>query len=64
MMIGWYEDKPVLHLPSSARSLALNGADWVLERLVCGIPIGDEDIAAMAVGGLLNDGIERGLRGV
>jgi len=45
----------VVGLPGCARSPALNGADWVLERLVCGIEVGDADIAAMGVGGLLKE---------
>ena len=47
--------RPVVGLPGCARSPALNGADWVLERLVCGIEISDEDFAAMGVGGLLKE---------
>ena len=42
-------------LPGCARSPKLNGADWVLERLACGLPITAEDIAAMSVGGLLKE---------
>jgi molybdenum cofactor cytidylyltransferase len=45
----------VIGLPGCARSPALNGADWVLERLACGIGVTDEDIAAMGVGGLLKE---------
>ncbi|GAA3878066.1 molybdopterin-binding protein [Celeribacter arenosi] len=51
---------PVIGLPGCARSPALNGADWVLERLVCGVPITDRDIAMMGVGGLLKDVVARG----
>lgn len=47
--------RPVVGLPGCARSPALNGADWVLERLVCGIELEDEDFAAMGVGGLLKE---------
>ncbi|MFM2355421.1 MAG: hypothetical protein RLZZ528_1157 [Pseudomonadota bacterium] len=47
--------RPVIGLPGCARSPALNGADWVLERLACGIAVTDEDIAAMGVGGLLKE---------
>lgn len=48
-------DKPVIGLPGCARSLALNGADWVLDRVICGVRIGFDDIAAMGVGGLLKE---------
>jgi molybdenum cofactor cytidylyltransferase len=47
--------RPVIGLPGCARSPALNGADWVLERLACGIELSDRDIAAMGVGGLLKE---------
>lgn len=47
--------KPVIGLPGCARSPALNGADWVLERLACGLALSDGDIAAMGVGGLLKE---------
>lgn len=44
---------PILGLPDSMRDPNICGADWVLERLMCGVSITDEDIARMAVGGLL-----------
>ncbi|WP_284164401.1 molybdopterin-binding protein [Frigidibacter sp. SD6-1] len=52
---GTLRDRPVIGLPGCARSPALNGADWVLERLACGLAVTDEDIAAMGVGGLLKE---------
>ena len=52
---GTLAGRPVVGMPGCARSPALNGADWVLERLVCGIEIKDEDFAAMGVGGLLKE---------
>jgi molybdenum cofactor cytidylyltransferase len=42
-------------LPGCARSPALNGADWVLERIACGLAVTDDDIAQMGVGGLLKE---------
>jgi len=47
--------RPVIGLPGCARSPALNGADWVLDRLACGLAITSEDVAAMGVGGLLKE---------
>ncbi|WP_116082768.1 molybdopterin-binding protein [Tropicimonas sp. IMCC34011] len=47
--------RPVIGLPGCARSPAPNGADWVLERLICGLPCGDEEISRMGVGGLLKE---------
>ncbi len=46
---------PVIGLPGCARSPALNGADWVLSRVICGIKVTARDIAAMGVGGLLKE---------
>lgn len=53
LFLGALGDRPVIGLPGCARSPALNGADWVLERLACGIAVSADDIAAMGVGGLL-----------
>jgi molybdenum cofactor cytidylyltransferase len=47
--------RPVIGLPGCARSPALNGADWVLERLACGLEVSDAAVAAMGVGGLLKE---------
>jgi molybdenum cofactor cytidylyltransferase len=47
--------RPVIGLPGCARSPALNGADWVLERYACGLDVSDDDIAGMGVGGLLKE---------
>lgn len=50
----------MIGLPGCARSPALNGADWVLERVICGLPVGAADIARMGVGGLLKEIAARG----
>lgn len=55
LFYGTLGRRPVIGLPGCARSPALNGADWVLERLACGIPLSDDDIAQMGVGGLLQE---------
>ena len=55
LLLGAVGDVPVLGLPGCARSPKLNGVDWVLERLVAGLPVGRPDIMAMGVGGLLAD---------
>ena len=52
--------RPVIGLPGCARSPALNGADWVLERILCGLPVSAADVAAMGLGGLLKDIPQRG----
>ena len=55
LFLGALGARPVIGLPGCARSPALNGADWVLERTVCGRPPTDDDIAAMGLGGLLKE---------
>ncbi len=55
LFLGDLANRPVIGLPGCARSPALNGADWVLERLACGMAVSDDDIAAMGVGGLLKE---------
>jgi len=55
LFLGCLDDRPVIGLPGCARSPALNGADWVLSRVACGIEVSGADIAAMGVGGLLKE---------
>ncbi|KIC33399.1 molybdopterin-binding protein [Leisingera sp. ANG-S5] len=55
LFLGKHQDRVVIGLPGCARSPALNGADWVLERVICGLPVSSADIAAMGVGGLLKE---------
>ena len=55
LFLAEHRGRPVVGLPGCARSPALNGADWVLERLAAGLAPGDADIAAMGVGGLLKE---------
>lgn len=55
LFLGQLDQKPVIGLPGCARSPALNGADWVLERVICGIDLTPADFALMGVGGLLKE---------
>ncbi|WP_298836265.1 molybdopterin-binding protein [uncultured Roseobacter sp.] len=55
LFIGAIGGAPVIGLPGCARAPALNGADWVLSRLICGIDVTADDIAGMGVGGLLKE---------
>ena len=55
LFVGEIGAKPVIGLPGCARSLAHNGADWVVERVICGVEVGSADIAGMGVGGLLKE---------
>ncbi|WP_084864102.1 molybdopterin-binding protein [Salibaculum halophilum] len=60
LFLGAVSGRPVIGLPGCARSPALNGADWVLDRVACGLPVGPEEIAAMGLGGLLKESPARG----
>lgn len=60
LFLGQLNGTPVIGLPGCARSPALNGADWVMERLICGVPVTSADIAGMGVGGLLKEIPQRG----
>jgi molybdenum cofactor cytidylyltransferase len=55
MLIGHFGAVPVLGLPGCARSAKVNGFDWVLQRLLAGLPAGGGEIMRMGVGGLLAD---------
>ncbi len=60
LFIGDLAGRPVIGLPGCARSPAMNGADWVLERVFCGLQVSGADIAGMGVGGLLKEIPQRG----
>lgn len=60
LFLGSLKGTPVIGLPGCVRSPALNGADWVMERLICGVPVTAQDIAGMGVGGLLKEIPTRG----
>ena len=47
LVLGRIGETPAIVLPGCARSPALNGADWVLERLAARLPVTARDIAAM-----------------
>ena len=55
LFFGRLGERPVIGLPGCARAPAMNGADWVLERLLCSVPVTPGDIARMGVGGLLKE---------
>jgi molybdenum cofactor cytidylyltransferase len=55
MLTGWIDGVPVLGLPGCARSPRVNGFDWVLRRLVAGLPVDARALARMGVGGLLGE---------
>jgi len=59
ILIGQLNGKTLLGAPGCARSPKENGFDWVLMRLLAGIPVTREDITGMGVGGLLMEIVTR-----
>jgi molybdenum cofactor cytidylyltransferase len=59
MLIGEIGGEPVLGAPGCARSPKENGFDWVLMRMLAGLPVSRADVTAMGVGGLLMEIVTR-----
>jgi molybdenum cofactor cytidylyltransferase len=59
MLIGRARGHAVLGAPGCARSPKENGFDWVLMRLLAGLPVTRADITSMGVGGLLMEIVTR-----
>ena len=59
LLLGELDGATVLGTPGCARSPKENGFDWVLQRLVAGLRVTDDDIAEMGVGGLLMEIVTR-----
>ncbi|MFD3189344.1 molybdopterin-binding protein [Sedimentitalea sp. HM32M-2] len=55
LFLGEIGARKVIGLPGSARSPAVSGVDRIVDRIVCGVPVGPDDIMAMGVGGLLKE---------
>lgn len=54
LLLGRLGPVPVVNLPGCARSRRTNGLDWVLQRLVAGLPVDSAVLMGMGVGGLLH----------
>ncbi|AVO45389.1 NTP transferase domain-containing protein [Phreatobacter cathodiphilus] len=59
LMVGALGSVPVLGAPGCARSPKENGFDWVLMRLLAGLPVTKHDVTGMGVGGLLMEIVSR-----
>jgi molybdenum cofactor cytidylyltransferase len=59
MLIGSARGASVLGAPGCARSPKENGFDWVLMRLLAGLPVSRADVTGMGVGGLLMEIVTR-----
>jgi len=59
LLIGSARERPVIGAPGCARSPKENGFDWVLMRMLAGLPVPRTAIAGMGVGGLLMEIVTR-----
>ncbi len=59
MLIGKTRGQAVIGAPGCARSPKENGFDWVLMRMLAGLPVTRADITGMGVGGLLMEIVTR-----
>jgi molybdenum cofactor cytidylyltransferase len=59
MLIGRARGVTVIGAPGCARSAKENGFDWVLMRVLAGLPVERADITGMGVGGLLMEIVTR-----
>jgi len=59
MLVGEADGRPLIGAPGCARSPKENGFDWILMRLLAGLPVARSDITAMGVGGLLMEIVSR-----
>jgi len=59
MLIGQARGQPILGAPGCARSPKENGFDWILMRLLAGLPVSREDVTGFGVGGLLMEIVSR-----
>jgi molybdenum cofactor cytidylyltransferase len=59
LLVAEADGRPVLGAPGCARSPKENGFDWILMRLLAGLPIKRSDITGLGVGGLLMEIVTR-----
>src|SRR3979490_3496398 len=59
LLVAAARGRPVLGAPGCARSPKENGFDWILMRLLAGLPVTRRDITGMGVGGLLMEIVTR-----
>ena len=59
MLVGAARGQPVIGAPGCARSPKENGFDWILMRMLAGLPVSRSDITGMGVGGLLMEIVTR-----
>lgn len=55
LLLAHHGGVPIIDMPGCGRSPRINGLDWVLRRLLAGLPVTGRDIMRMGAGGLLKD---------
>lgn len=55
LLLGRYQDLPVIGMPGCARSPKTNGFDWVLQRVFAGLIPTRDEMMDMGIGGLLKE---------
>lgn len=61
LMLAHIDEMPVIGMPGCARSIRMNGFDWILHLLLAELQIDAVEIADMAAGGLLMEIVSRPL---
>ncbi len=59
LLLGSIGKVPVIGAPGCARSPKENGFDWLLARLLAGLPVKRDDVTGLGVGGLLMEIVTR-----
>jgi molybdenum cofactor cytidylyltransferase len=59
LLLGSVGKVPVIGAPGCARSPKENGFDWLLARLLAGLPVKRDDVTGLGVGGLLMEIVTR-----
>ncbi len=59
LMVARKGSQTIIGLPGCARSPALNGFDWVLERFAANLPLDAETLSMLGTGGLLREPADR-----
>jgi molybdenum cofactor cytidylyltransferase len=59
LLLGDIKGTPVIGAPGCARSPKENGFDWLLARLLAGLPVQRNDVTGLGVGGLLMEIVTR-----
>ncbi|KKJ77280.1 hypothetical protein WH95_09655 [Kiloniella litopenaei] len=55
LLLGKHSGSDIIGLPGCARSPKLNGFDWILQRIIAGLPVTKDTIVQMGCGGLLSE---------